>query len=102
MTSLRLLAVLNVRSSTLPRAKRLAPRPDGLLTHLASPRSEKRRLAAGITGSGRTGVHRLGESLDAIDGEQRGVLGLVRESADGLLNLLLGDGECFGAGPALE
>ena len=45
MTSLRLLAVLNVPSSTPPRAKRLAPRPDGLLTHFASPRGEKCRLA---------------------------------------------------------
>ena len=44
MTSLRLLAVLNVPSSTPPRAKRLAPRPDGLLTHFASSRGEKCRL----------------------------------------------------------
>ena len=44
-TSLRLLAVLNVLSSTPARAKRLAPfsfarltpRPDGPLTHFASP-----------------------------------------------------------------
>ncbi|MDE0167478.1 MAG: hypothetical protein OXL36_20450 [Bryobacterales bacterium] len=41
MTSLRLLAVLNVLSSTPARAKRLAPRPDGPLTHFASPRGEK-------------------------------------------------------------
>ncbi|MDE0294525.1 MAG: hypothetical protein OXI93_10080 [Bryobacterales bacterium] len=46
MTSLRLLAVLNVRSSTPARAKRLAPRPDGPLTHFASPRGEKGRLVA--------------------------------------------------------
>ena len=43
MTSLRLLAVLNVR---FKRAKRLAPRPDGPLTHFTSPRGEKCRLAA--------------------------------------------------------
>ena len=43
-TSLRLLAVLNVLSSTPARAKPLAPRPDGLLTHFTSPRSEKCRL----------------------------------------------------------
>ncbi|MDE0436064.1 MAG: hypothetical protein OXH92_18845 [Bryobacterales bacterium] len=44
MTSLRLLAVLDVPSSTPARAKRLAPRPDGPLTHFASPRGEKCRL----------------------------------------------------------
>ena len=44
MTSLRLLAVLDVLSSTPARAKRLAPRPDGPLTHFASPRGEKYRL----------------------------------------------------------
>ena len=44
MTSLRLLAVLDVGSSTPARAKRLAPRPDGSLTHFASPRGEKCRL----------------------------------------------------------
>ena len=51
-TSLRLLAVLNVLSSTPARAKRLAPffsarlapSPDGPLTHFASPRGEKCRL----------------------------------------------------------
>ena len=43
-TSLRLLAVLNVLSSTPARAKRLAPRPDGPLTHFASPRGEKCRF----------------------------------------------------------
>ena len=43
-TSLRLLAVLNVPSSTPARAKRLAPRPDGPLTHFISPRGEKYRL----------------------------------------------------------
>ena len=45
MTSLRLLAVLNVLSSTPARAKRRAPRPDGPLTHFVSPRGEKCRLA---------------------------------------------------------
>ena len=45
MTSLRLLAVLNVLSSTPARAKRLAPRPDGPLTHFTSPRAEKCRLS---------------------------------------------------------
>ncbi|MDE0435281.1 MAG: hypothetical protein OXH92_14855 [Bryobacterales bacterium] len=52
MTSLSLLAVLNVRSSTPARAKRrapfssarLAPSPGGPLTHFASPRGEKCRL----------------------------------------------------------
>ncbi|MDE0166641.1 MAG: hypothetical protein OXH92_01385 [Bryobacterales bacterium] len=42
---MRLLAVLNVLSSTPARAKRLAPRPDGPLTHFASPRGETCRLA---------------------------------------------------------
>ncbi|MDE0435438.1 MAG: hypothetical protein OXH92_15640, partial [Bryobacterales bacterium] len=37
-------AVLNVLSSTPARAKQLAPRPDGPLTHFASPRGEKCRL----------------------------------------------------------
>ena len=41
---MRLLTVLNVLSSTPARAKRLAPRPDGPLTHFASPRGEKCRL----------------------------------------------------------
>ncbi|MDE0165622.1 MAG: hypothetical protein OXH92_03405 [Bryobacterales bacterium] len=45
MTSLRLLAVLDVRSSTPARAKRRAPRPDGPLMHFPSPRGEKCRLA---------------------------------------------------------
>ncbi len=49
-TSLRLLAVLNVLSSTPARAKRLAPRPDGPLTHFASPRGEKCRLGVCPTG----------------------------------------------------
>ena len=44
MTSLRWLAVLDVRSSTPARAKRLAPRPDGPLTHFVSPHGEKCRL----------------------------------------------------------
>ena len=52
MTSLHLLAVLDVLSSTPVRAKRrapfssarLAPRPDGPLTHFTSPRGEKSRL----------------------------------------------------------
>ena len=51
-TSLRLLAVLDVLSSTPARAKRLAPfssarlapSPDGPLTHFASPRGETCRL----------------------------------------------------------
>ncbi|MDE0164283.1 MAG: hypothetical protein OXH92_21675 [Bryobacterales bacterium] len=41
MTSLRLLAVLDVPSSTPVRAKRLAPRHGGPLTHFTSPRGEK-------------------------------------------------------------
>ena len=45
MTLLRLLAVLDVLSSTPARGKRLVPRPDGPLTHFASPRGEKGRLA---------------------------------------------------------
>ncbi|MDE0167015.1 MAG: hypothetical protein OXL36_18100 [Bryobacterales bacterium] len=44
MTSLHLLAVLNVLSSTPERDKRRAPRPDGPLTPFASPHGEKRRL----------------------------------------------------------
>ena len=51
MPSLRLLAVLNVPSSTPPRAKRLAPRPGGLLTHFVSPRGEKGRLGGPTHGS---------------------------------------------------
>ena len=50
MTSLRLLAVLDVGSSTPARAERLAPRPDGPLTHFASPRGEKCRLVREIGG----------------------------------------------------
>ena len=50
MTSLRLLAVLDVLSSTPARAKRLAPRPDGPLTHFASPRREICMLR-GVNGS---------------------------------------------------
>ena len=46
MASLRLLAVLDVLSSTPARAKRRAPRPDGPLTHFASPRGETCRLTA--------------------------------------------------------
>ena len=45
ITSLHLLAVLNVRSSTPPLVERHAPRTDGLLTHFASPRGEKSGLA---------------------------------------------------------
>ena len=41
MISLRLLAVLDVRSSAPARDKRLALGSDGPLTHFASPRSEK-------------------------------------------------------------
>ena len=44
ITALRLLAVLNVLFSTLPRAERRAPCTDGLLTHFASPRGEKSGL----------------------------------------------------------
>ena len=36
--------MLDVLSSTPARAKRLASRPDGPLTHFTSPRGEKRRL----------------------------------------------------------
>ena len=60
MTSLLWLAVLHVVSSTPPRAKRLAPRPDGPLTHFASPRGEKCRPGqlggAGQTAAGPAGV----------------------------------------------
>ncbi|MDE0436003.1 MAG: hypothetical protein OXH92_18540, partial [Bryobacterales bacterium] len=48
-TSLRLLAVLNVLSSTPARAKRLAPSPGGPLTHFASPRGEKCRLKGRVS-----------------------------------------------------
>ena len=41
---MRLLAVLNVLFKYAWRAKRLAPRPDGPLTHFVSPRGEKCRL----------------------------------------------------------
>ena len=45
-TSLRLLAVLNVLSSTPARVKRRAPRTDAPLTHFASPRDEKSGLVS--------------------------------------------------------
>ena len=45
ITSLRLLAVLNVLPRTPPLVKRRAPRTDGPLTHFASPRGEKSGLA---------------------------------------------------------
>ena len=41
ITSLRLLAVLDVLSSTPPLVKQRAPRTDAPLTHFASPRGEK-------------------------------------------------------------
>ncbi len=44
ITSLRLLAVLNVLSSTPALVKRRAPRTDGPLTRFASPRGEKSGL----------------------------------------------------------
>ena len=46
--ALRLLAVLDVLSSTPARAKRRAPRPDGPLTHFASPRGEKYRQGTAV------------------------------------------------------
>ena len=46
ITSLHLLAVLNVLSSTPPLVKRRAPRTDAPLTHFASPRGEKSGLEA--------------------------------------------------------
>ena len=52
MTSLRWLAVLDVPTSTPARAKRLAPRPDGPLTHFVSPRGEQCRRVKS-TGSNR-------------------------------------------------
>ncbi len=48
MTSLLLLAVLDVLSSTPARAKQRAPRPDGPLTHFTSPRGEKGRLDSDV------------------------------------------------------
>ena len=45
-TSLRLLAVLNVLSSTPALVKRHAPRTDGPRMHFASPRGEKSGLTA--------------------------------------------------------
>ena len=48
-TSLRLLAVLNVLSSTLALVKRRAPRTDAPLTHFASPRDEKCRLVEKVS-----------------------------------------------------
>ena len=50
MTSLRLLAMLDVLPSTPARAKRRAPRRDGPLTHFVSPRGEKYRLAKHCVG----------------------------------------------------
>ena len=44
ITSLHLLAVLNVLSRTPPFVKRRAPRTDAPLTHFASPRGEKSGL----------------------------------------------------------
>ncbi|MDE0293844.1 MAG: hypothetical protein OXI93_06590 [Bryobacterales bacterium] len=60
MTSLRSLAVLDVLFKYPSRAKRLAPfssarlapSPDGPLTHFASPRGEKGRLDTGSGGRG--------------------------------------------------
>ncbi|MDE0435207.1 MAG: hypothetical protein OXH92_14485 [Bryobacterales bacterium] len=52
MTSLRLLAVLDVPSSTPARAKRRAPRPDGPLTHFTSPLGEKSRLTSCVSRRG--------------------------------------------------
>ena len=45
VTSLRLLAVLDVLSSTPPLVKQRAPRTDAPLTHFASPSGEKSGLA---------------------------------------------------------
>ena len=59
MTSLRLLAVLNVLPSTPPRAKRPAPRPDGPLTHFASPSGEKCRLEESLTKNSKLGCYAL-------------------------------------------
>ena len=51
-TSLRLLAVLNVQSSTSARANLRTPCTDGLLTHFASPRGGKCRLRTRIERGG--------------------------------------------------
>ena len=59
MTSLRMLAVLDVLSSTPARAKRLAPRSDGPLTHFTSPRGETCRLVIESWWVRRTGSRRV-------------------------------------------
>ena len=46
---MRLLTVLDVLSSTPARAKQLAPRRDGPLTHFASPRGETCRLGCRLS-----------------------------------------------------
>ena len=53
ITSLRLLAVLNVLSRTPPLVKRRAPRTDGPLTHFASPPGEKCKLSGTEVSRGR-------------------------------------------------
>ena len=51
-TSLRLIAVLNVQSSTSARVNLRTPRTDGLLTHFASPRGGQYRLRTRIEREG--------------------------------------------------
>ena len=73
ITSLRLLAVLDVQSSTPALVKRRAPRTDGPLAHFASRRGEKSGLAAALppgaknrtAGTGLSRTSRLGRHSTA-------------------------------------
>ncbi|MCY4588631.1 MAG: hypothetical protein OXB98_21615, partial [Bryobacterales bacterium] len=69
--SQRLLAVLDVRSSTPARAKRRAPRPDGPLTHFTAPRGEKCRL---MGTAGKISPREAGHSLSPAAGDDFGRL----------------------------
>ena len=67
ITSLRLLAVLNVLSSTPAFVKRRAPRPDGPLTHFASPRGEKSGLVLRLYRLGIVKLTRGGPGEDDLE-----------------------------------
>ena len=78
ITSLRLLAVLNVLSRTPPFVKPRAPRTDAPLTHFASPRGEKSGLARGRGAVMRDGAKSRARG-DSIEGE-------IAKSASGVRN----------------
>ncbi|MDE0166591.1 MAG: type II toxin-antitoxin system RelE/ParE family toxin, partial [Bryobacterales bacterium] len=81
-------------SSTPARAKQRAPRPDGPLTHFASPRGEKSRLAEHIDGfiadapSGWR-IHRLsGDRQDEWSVSVSGHWRITFEEEDGYIDRL--------------